>query len=108
VYELRERLSRCPFEGEVVETVLLAIVVGANDSRMLHPRAVPSLSEEALDGGRVFAHAFSEDLHGAEAPFRVLCAVHACGPAFANSLEQAVARNGPAREVFVWHEGGRK
>src|SRR5256886_15309421 len=50
VYVFGDGFAFGPLQSEVVEAVRFAVVVGADDARVLDPRAVPGLPQEALHG----------------------------------------------------------
>jgi hypothetical protein len=44
VNEVRQRLARCPLEGQVVEFVFFAVLVRLNNALVLNPSSVPGLA----------------------------------------------------------------
>src|SRR5437879_3628848 len=107
VYVLRQRLAVGPFEGEVIQAVRVPVVVGADHARVLDPRAVACLSQEALDSRGVAREPRPQYLERTGTALGVLCAVHFGRASLADALEEAVAGDGPTGEVLAGHGNAR-
>src|SRR6185295_15793535 len=107
VYVFGEGLALGLFESEVVQAVRFAVVVGADDSRVHYPRAVPCLPKEALYRRGVAREPRPQYLERTRAALRVLGAVHFGRASLADALEEAVAGDGPTGEVLVGHGNAR-
>src|SRR2546430_17460506 len=62
VYVFGEGFAFGPLQSEVVEAVRFAVVVRADDARVLDPRAVPGLPQEALHGRGVASETWPQYL----------------------------------------------
>src|SRR5207253_1853580 len=107
VYVFGEGLAFGPFESEVVEAVRFAVIVGADHPRVLDPRAVPCLPQEAFHRRGVAREPRPQYLERTRPALRVLGAVHFGRASLADALEEAVAGDGPTGEVLVGHGNAR-
>src|SRR5439155_674546 len=72
VYVIGERFPLCPLQREVMQTVGLAVFVGAHHARMPDARAVAGLPQEAFHRRGVAPQTLSQYLERAGAALRVL------------------------------------
>src|SRR5713101_6209202 len=107
VYVFSEGFAFGPFQGEVVEAVRFAVVVGADDARVLDPRAVPGLPQEALHRRGVAREPRPQYLERTGPVLLMLGAEDFGRASLADALEEAVAGDGPTGEVLVGHGNAR-
>ena len=107
VYVIGERFPLCPLQREVMQTVGLAVFVGAHHARMPDARAVAGLPQEAFHRRGVAPQTLSQYLERAGAALRVLGPVDFGRASLTDALEEAVAGDGPAGEVFAGHGNAR-
>src|SRR5882724_4253784 len=79
--EFRQWLSLGPLQRQVMQSVGLTIVVGADNARVTDPRTVFRLAKKPLDGNGILGQAGAKDLHGRHSALRVLSAVNSRGSA---------------------------
>src|SRR5438034_4964242 len=84
-----------------MQTVGLAVFVGAHHARMPDSRAVAGLPQEAFHRRGVAPQTQSQYLERAGAALRVLGPVDFGRASLTDALEEAVAGDGPAGEVFA-------
>src|SRR6266571_4029779 len=107
VYVLGEGFPVGPLQGEVMEAVGIAVIVGAHDARMLDPRAVSRFTQETLDHRGVAPQPLAQYLERTRAALGVLGPVHFGRASLADALEQAVAGDRPTGEVLAGHGNAR-
>src|SRR5438445_5410523 len=88
-------------------TTLFRSVVRADDARVLVPRPVPGLPQEALHGRGVAREPRPQYLERTGPVLRMLGSVHFGRASLADALEEAVAGDGPTGEVLVGHGNAR-
>ena len=86
-----------------MQPVGLAVVVGAHDVGVAHPRAVFRFAKEALDGNRVSRQAGAKDLHRRRTTFRVLGAIDGRCAAFADISLEVVSGDSPTDQRVSVH-----
>jgi len=104
VDELGQGLAIGPFEGEIVEPVSLAVVVGSDDARVAHPGTIFGFSKESLHCDWILGQSRAQDFDGCHASLGVLGAVNCGGSALADVLGKVVSRDGPAGQRVAVHE----
>src|SRR5439155_7661538 len=103
--EVGERLPGGPLEGEVVQAVRFAEVVGADHTWMHDAGPVSRFPQKSFDHNGVAPETLAQYFERTGAALGMLGAVHLRRSSFADALEEAVAGDRPAGQVFGGHGG---